>query len=138
MTNEKGLLAGKKFAEMGAEVIKLELVSGSNAINIELKYSVNGISCFWESYAGNKKGITSNLQTTEGRDLFLKLCSKVDFLNESEPVGTLKRLRLLYVDLKEINTKLIYVLITPFGSEGPKANYADSDIILWAAGTVLF
>ncbi|WP_165820900.1 CoA transferase [Pueribacillus theae] len=141
MTNEKGLLAGKILADLGAKVIQLEPIQGSSARNIGPFVNdgaERGKSLFWEAYACNKRGITCNIDTKKGLDLFKKLCEKADFLIESEEPGSMARRGLSFEDLHQINPHLIHVSITPFGSDGPKANYADSDLILWAAGGALY
>ena len=57
-----------------------------------------------------------------------------DFLIESDNPGHMARHHLGFDDLAKINPALIYVSITPFGQDGPKASYADSDLIIMAAG----
>ena len=99
---------------------------------------MTGLSLFWEAYACNKRGITCDLDSPQGEDLFLKLCATADFIFESESSGVMEERGLSYKFLKNINPKLIYTSIKGFGSNGPKASYADSDIIIWAAGNALY
>lgn len=136
LTNERGLLAGKIFADLGADVIQVEPLEGSSARSIGPFYK--GESLFWEAYSCNKRGITCDLDKEEGKDLLLKLCKEADFLFQSELPGIMEKRGLSYQDFKKINPNLIYVSITPFGSEGPKSHYVDSDIVLWAAGGALY
>lgn len=141
LTNERGLLAGKIFADLGADVIQVEPVDGSSARKIGPFYKDGphkGNSLFWEAYSSNKRGVACDLDKEEGRELFLKLCEKADFLFESELPGVMERRGLSYEDIKKVNPNLIYVSITPFGSEGPKSEYAESDLVLWAAGGALY
>jgi benzylsuccinate CoA-transferase BbsE subunit len=88
----------------------------------------------WKSLVRNQRGITCNLADSEGRRVFLELIRSVDFLFESSPVGHMDSLGLSYAALQANNPKLIMVSVTPFGPSGPKADYADSDLIIWAAG----
>ncbi len=141
LTDERGLLAGKIFADLGADVIQVEPVGGSHSRHMgpfRKDGPQNERSLYWEAYACNKRGITCDLDSKEGQELFRRLCASADFLFESEMPGVMGRRGLSYEALQEINPRLIYVTITPFGSTGPKASYADSEIILWAAGTALY
>lgn len=141
LTNERGLLAGKMFADLGADVIQVEPIGGSSARHIGpfLEDGHEGErSLYWDTYACNKRGITLNLDSSEGQNLFRKLCLSADFLFESEKPGVMEARELTYEALLAINPRLIYTTITPFGSTGPKASYADSEIIVWAAGTPVY
>jgi crotonobetainyl-CoA:carnitine CoA-transferase CaiB-like acyl-CoA transferase len=141
LTNERGLLAGKLFADLGADVIQVEPVGGSSARHIGpfVADDPEGErSLYWDAYACNKRGITCNLDCEAGQDLLRQLCLKADFLFESEMPGTMERRELSSTDLHQINPHLIYTTITPFGRTGPKATYAESEIIIWAAGMALY
>ena len=85
----------------------------------------------------NKRGITLNLESREGAGILRQLAARVDFLIESDNPGVMGRRGLDSAALREVNPALIYVSITPFGQDGPKASYADSDLIVMAAGGVL-
>jgi crotonobetainyl-CoA:carnitine CoA-transferase CaiB-like acyl-CoA transferase len=62
------------------------------------------------------------------------LVGRADFLIESFNPGHLAKRRLGFTDLSTVNPALIYVSITGFGQNGPKASYADSDLVIMAAG----
>lgn len=141
ITNERGLLAGKIFADLGADVIQVEPIGGSSARHIGpfvAEESDAEHSLYWDAYACNKRGITCNLDSEEGKDLFRRLCASADFLFESEAPGVMTQRGLSYAALQDVNPRLIYTSITPFGSAGPKATYADSEIIIWGAGAALY
>jgi crotonobetainyl-CoA:carnitine CoA-transferase CaiB-like acyl-CoA transferase len=89
---------------------------------------------YWWAYNRNKRGITLNLAASEGRELLRRLAATAHFLIESDTPGTLAQLGLGYEELATLNPALIYVSISPFGQDGPKADYADSDLIVLAAG----
>lgn len=144
LTDERGLLAGKMLADLGADVIQVELPGGSTARRVPPfaggepeQGRAAGRSLYWEAYAANKRGVTCNLSRPEGRALLRRLAAGADFLFESGAPGALAALGLGYDALAAINPRLIYTSITPFGQSGPKAGYADSDLVLWAAGGVL-
>ncbi len=141
LTDERGLLAGKLFGDLGADVIHVEPPGGSSARRegpfVEAG-PAKGQSLYWEAYGCSRRGVTCNIEAPAGRDLLLQLCRGADFLFESFVPGTLARLGLDWDALHAVNPRLIHVSITAFGGDGPKANWAESDLALWAAGGALF
>ncbi len=71
----------------------------------------------------NKKGITLNLKTEAGRQIFKKLIQEVDILIEDNPPHLVQELGLDYESLREVNPQLIMTSITPFGQTGPYRDY---------------
>jgi crotonobetainyl-CoA:carnitine CoA-transferase CaiB-like acyl-CoA transferase len=140
LTTERGLLCGHILGDLGADVIKIEPPGGSSARLVgpffEDRPDLNR-SIYWWAYNRNKRSITLNLETDEGRELFYRLAARAQFLVESNSPGYLTERRLGYEDLAARNRELIYVSITPFGQDGPKASYADSDLVILAAGGAL-
>src|SRR6266567_4482752 len=136
-TNERGLLAGRMLADLGADVIQVEPPEGSSARRVA-PLSPDSTSLYWDAYAANKRGVTCDLDRREGREQALQLCAGADFVFESETPGTMARRGLGYENVAAVNPRVIYTSITPFGSAGPKSTYADSDLVLWAAGGPLF
>jgi crotonobetainyl-CoA:carnitine CoA-transferase CaiB-like acyl-CoA transferase len=136
LTTERGLLCGQMLADLGADVIKVEPPGGSPARNIGPFYKDvphPDRSLYWWAYNRNKRAITLDLERDAGRDLLRRMVQRADFLIESHNPGDLAQHNLGFRDLAKINPALIYVSITPFGQDGPKANYADSDLIIMAA-----
>ena len=132
LTDERGLLCGKVLADLGADVIQVEPPWGSTGRNIGPFYRDEvhpEKSLFWWAYASNKRGITLNLDTADGRELLKKLAKDVHFLVESFPPGYLNELGLGYDVLKTINPSLVMVSISPFGQDGPYAHYKAPDIV---------
>src|SRR5216684_2195321 len=137
LTTERGLLCGQMLADMGADVIKIEPPGGSSGRQIGPFYKDQphpNRSLYWWAYNRNKRSITLDIERDEGRDLFRRLVERADFLIESHSPGYLSERDLGFADLARLNPSLIYVSITPFGQDGPKATYADSDLIIMAAG----
>jgi crotonobetainyl-CoA:carnitine CoA-transferase CaiB-like acyl-CoA transferase len=137
LTTERGLLCGQILGDLGADVIKVEPLGGSPARQLGPFYHDQphpDRSLYWWAYNRNKRSITLNLDTEEGRALFRRLVGTAHFLLESDTPGVLARRGYGYADLTAINPALVYVSITPFGQDGPKANYADSDLVILAAG----
>src|SRR5665213_117932 len=140
LTTERGLMCGQILGDLGADVIKVEPPGGSSVRALKPFFADEPgpeRSVYWWAYNRNKRGITLNLESTDGRELFRKLVASADILIESENPGHLASYGLGYSDLSTINPALIYVSITPFGQDGPKAAYADSDLIVVAASGVL-
>jgi crotonobetainyl-CoA:carnitine CoA-transferase CaiB-like acyl-CoA transferase len=139
LTDERGLLAGAMFGRLGADVIQVEPPGGSPARKVppfaqDAPPGEN--SLYWSAYASAKRGITCALDQPEGRSLLHRLVALADVLFESR--GTALHPELSFETLKGINPRLVHVTITPFGSNGPKAQYADTDLIAWAAAGPLW
>src|ERR1700680_297713 len=140
LTTERGLMCGQMLGDLGAGVIKVEPPGGSSVRSLKPFFAdVPGPerSVYWWAYNRNKRGITLDLETAEGRDLMRQLAARADIIVESDDPGALAQRGLGYGDLSAINPALVYVSITPFGQNGPKASYADSDLIVMAASGVL-
>ena len=141
LTDERGLLAGKILADMGADVLQVEPPGGSSARNVGPFHGDDPQpekSLFWWAYAANKRSITLNLEQNDGQALLKKLVAQADFLIESFSPGYLEGLGLSYAELAEINPKLVMVSITPFGQDGPYSNYQATDIVGMALGGFMY
>lgn len=132
LSDERGLLAGRLLADLGADVVQVEPPGGSSA-RLAAPRSAAG-SYFWDTFAANKRGIVADLDAEDGRHLVRRLAMRADFLIESSGPGVLAGLGLGWEQLHEINPALIYGTITAFGHDGPKSVYAHSDLVVWAAG----
>ena len=141
LTDERGLLAGHLLAQLGADVVQVEPPGGSPGRIVppfDATPGGNGTSLFWSAYAAGKRGVTLALDTAAGRETLLDLVRKADILIESAAPGQMAALGLNYAQLRPTNPRLIHVSITAFGSTGPKAAYAASDLAIWAAAGTLW
>ena len=141
LTDERGLLAGKILADLGADVVQIEPPGGNPARNIGPFYGDDPQpekSLFWWAYAANKRSITLDLDQKDGQALLKKMVAEADFLIESFAPGYLDTLGLGYDLLAEINPKLVMVSITPFGQDGPYSNYQATDIVGMALGGFMY
>ncbi len=132
LTDECGILCGKILADLGADVIQIEPPNGSPARRIGPFYHDEPHlerSLYWWAYAANKRSITLNLDTADGRALLARLVPSAHFLIESFAPGHLASLGLGYEALAAINPALIVVSITPFGQDGPYASYQAPDLV---------
>lgn len=137
LTNEGGMLCGQILADLGADVVQVEPPGGSSARRVGpwldgLKGPEN--SLFWAAYARNKRSIVLDLASEKDRETLRDLAARADFWIESERPGRLAPFGLGYDDLAELNPGLVYVSITPFGQDGPKAGWAATDLTQCAAG----
>ena len=141
LTDEKGLLCGKILGDLGADVIKIEKPGGDSARNIGPFYGDDPDpqkSLFWWAYNVNKRGITLDIETSDGKEIFKSLVKTADIVLESYPPGYLDSHDLGYRVLKELNPRVILTSITPFGQTGPYRDYKAADIVLWAMGGILY
>ena len=141
LTDERGLLCGKILADLGAEVTQVEPPGGSGARIIGPFYGGDPApdkSLFWWAYTANKRGITLDLEHSDGRRMLERLAANTDFLIESFSPGFLAGIGLGYERLAEINPRLVMVSITAFGQDGPYAGYQDSDIVGMALGGFVY
>ncbi len=137
LTDEKGLYCGRILADFGVDVIKIEPPGGDRSRKIGPFRKNNPHpenSLYWLSYSANKRGITLNLETKDGQDLFQRLVKTADFVIESFPPGYLDRIGLGYSTLAKIKPDIILTSITPFGQSGPYKDYKASDLICWSLG----
>jgi crotonobetainyl-CoA:carnitine CoA-transferase CaiB-like acyl-CoA transferase len=141
LTDEKGFLCGKALGDLGANVIKIEKPGGDPARNIGPFY--HDIpdpekSLYWFAFNANKKSITLDIETADGREIFKKLVKTADVVIESFAPGHMDKLGLGYPVLSQINPGLVMTSITGFGQEGPYRNYNDRDIAVWALSGYMY
>lgn len=141
LTNEKGFLCGKALGDLGADVIKIEPPGGEPARNTGPFY--HDIpnpekSLYWFAFNASKRGITLDIETADGREIFLKLVKTADVVIESYPPGYMDDLGLGYDILSEINPGIILTSVSGFGQEGPYRDYNDRDIAVWAMSGFMY
>lgn len=116
------------LADMGAEVIKVERpVSGDDSRTFPPV--INGESIYYQNMNRNKKGITLNLKTEQGKKILLELAKKADILIENYRPGTMEKLGLGWDVLHENNPRMIYGCVSGFGHTGPYSKRAGYDIV---------
>jgi len=135
LTDHKGLYCGKVLADLGADVIKVEKPGGDDARNIGPFYKDiphPEKSLHWWAYNTSKRGITLNIETADGKDIFRRLVKTSDVVVESFPPGYMNSLGLGYQALSKINPGIIMTSITPFGQTGPYQDWKADDLVGWA------
>lgn len=117
-TAYSGPFCTMQLADHGAEVIKVERNDGGDHSRM-WTYNKDGSSTRFAFVNRNKKGITLNLKTDEGKELFLKLAEKCDVIVENFRGGFMERMGLGYEQVKTRNPRIIYASLSGFGQTGP-------------------
>ncbi len=141
LTDEIGQYAGRAFAEMGAEVIKVEPPGGDPVRRIgPFVRDEPGPdrSLLWFVLNAGKKGVTCDLERADGRDLLRRLVARADVVLESFAPGYLAGLELNYEHVRKQHPKLVWVSVTGFGRDGPYRDYKWSDLVGLALGGLLY
>lgn len=113
--------AGSVLAYFGAEVIKVEPPGNGDAIRGWRQLDATGTSYWWQSIARNKKSITVNLRTDEGRAIVKRLMGEVDVVLENFRPGTLEKWGMDPVEMKKTHPRLIFTRVSGYGQSGPRA-----------------
>jgi len=118
-----GPFAAYQLGLMGADVIKVEHPndpdqSRDSGTDNDLNHA--GMGTGFLTQGSNKRAITLNLKTEQGREILKKLVATADVLVENYRPGAFDALGLGYEDLRKINPKLIYASFSAFGQGGPK------------------
>src|SRR5262249_55843588 len=130
LSDESGWLAGKILGDMGADVIKVE-PPGGDLVGRRGPY-LGGVadperSLAWLALNTSKRGI--QLDLARDRDTFIALVRRSDVLLETRAPGELAAQGLGYNELRQVNPRLVYCAITPFGQTGPYAQWRGGDLI---------
>lgn len=137
-----GPYCAKMFADFGAEVIKVEHPQCPD-YSRQLGPFPDGLDDaeaggMFIYLNGGKKPVTLDLESQQGRTLFMELASSADLVVESFSPGYLDSLGLGYLALEGLNPGAILVSVTPFGQTGPWATYQATDITINAASGISY
>lgn len=105
------------LADLGADVIKVER-AGKGDDGRRLGPFVDGQSCYVSTFSRNKRGVTVNFRTEEGKRVFRELVKTADVIYENFRPGTMAKMGFSYEEIKKINPKIIMVSISGFGQVG--------------------
>ena len=140
LSSERGTLAGKLLADMGAEVVVVEPPGGDRMRSYEpfLRDEPGPErSLYWWHYNTNKKSVTLDLDEESDRDRLRGLIASSDLFIACEPKARLMALGLGYEELRAATEGLIMVSVTPFGYADPRSAEPANDLtILAGAGPV--
>lgn len=119
------------LADMGAEVIKIETPGKGDPLR-DQGVIKKGLSWYYASFNRNKKSITLDLRSSEGKDILIRLISKSDVVVDNYRPRVMKKMGLDYDRLKKINPAIIHCGISGFGVRGPSADRPAFDFIAQA------
>ena len=137
LADYRGVFCAKTLGDLGADVVKVEPPGGDPARRLgPFAGGEPGPerSLFWQGFATNRRSVMLDIARDEGQAALRRLAVGADFLVESFAPGFMESLGLGYEALRALNPRLIVVSITPFGSAGPKAAYAATDLTGAALG----
>ena len=115
-----GPFCGQVLADMGAEVIKIELPGRGDPMRDWGK----GEPVWWPVIARNKKCITLDVRSAEGKTIIGELVKKADIVLENFRPGTMEKWGLGYADLARLNQGIIMVRVSGYGQYGPYSSRA--------------
>jgi formyl-CoA transferase len=124
-----GPFCGMLLADMGAEVIKIENPSVGDYTRATPPF-VNGESAGFLALNRNKKSVTLNLKSPEGKALFLELAATADVILENFRPGTMTDLGIDYEAVQRVRPDAIYASASGFGQTGPYSQRPGFDLIL--------
>jgi crotonobetainyl-CoA:carnitine CoA-transferase CaiB-like acyl-CoA transferase len=126
-----GPFCGLLLADLGADVIKVEKPQGDDSRRM-VPPTISGESAPFMAINRNKRGISIDLKTEQGKDVFRQLAARSDVLIENFRPGTMNGLGLGYDALSAGNRSLIYCSISGFGQTGPYSDRGGFDLVAQA------
>lgn len=131
-----GPYATLQLAEMGAEVIKVEMPEEGDDTRRIAPFQ-RGVSYYHASVNRSKASVEIDMKTEEGRKLVLAMLADCDVLIENFRTGVADRLGIGYDVVSKLNPKLVYCSISGFGATGPQSQRAAFDLIVQAESGVM-
>jgi crotonobetainyl-CoA:carnitine CoA-transferase CaiB-like acyl-CoA transferase len=123
------------MAKAGANVIKIEPVNGEPS---RIRAKVSGSASLPMAMLNtNKRGVTLNLKTESGRNLFKEMIKRADIVVENFAPGVMDRLGVGWSVLHEINPRLIYGSGTGYGLSGPDRDNLAMDVTIQASSGMM-
>jgi formyl-CoA transferase len=134
---EAGTSCTELLAWLGADVVKVESPRGGDQGRGAFVEKPGEDSVYFLLLNANKRGITLNLKSEKGKEIFKELVPKFDVVMENYSLGTMESLGLGYNVLKELNPQIIYATVKGFGTYGPYSPFKSFDMIAQATGGAL-
>lgn len=132
-----GPFCAMQLADFGAEVIKIENPETGGDDARHIGPHVKDESAYFMSINRNKKSITLNLKTEQGREIFKKLVAKADIVVENFRYGVMEKMGLCYDELCKINPGIIYATSSGYGQTGPYRTRPAYDPVIQAMGGIM-
>ena len=124
---------GQTFADLGADVIKVESPAGDDTRTWGppfIEREGDRSAAYFHACNRGKRSVTADLTSAEGIDLVRRLAAQADVFVENFKVGGLAKYGLDYPSLRALNPRLVYCSVTGFGQDGPKAALAGYDFMI--------
>ena len=132
---QAGPRCGLMFARMGAEVIKVESLSGDESRGNGP--TVRGQSAYWVQYNSGKKSLAINLRTEKGKEVLRDLVKVSDIFLQNFRPGTIEVMGFGYDVLRELNPKIVMINVSAYGQYGPHKEKVGYDPIGQAMGGLM-
>ncbi len=133
-----GPSVGQFFAELGAEVVKVENLLTQGDVTRSWKSAdeqTDDRSAYFCSVNWGKKSVAVDLSSNEGKQVVHKLAAKADIIIVSYKPGDAEKLLTDYKTLSALNQGMIYAQVTGYGSDNPRVGY---DAIIQAEAGFMF
>jgi formyl-CoA transferase len=130
---QSGPSATQLLAWLGADVVKLEAPGHGDITRSQLRDLPDVDSLYFTMLNCNKRSITLNMKSPEGREIFTRLVSEVDVLVENFGPGVVDRFGFSWERLQELNPRLVYASIKGFGP-GRYAGFKAYEVVAQAMG----
>lgn len=115
-----GPYCGRLLGDMGADVVKIEAPDRPDPLR-DWGQAEGGHQYFWAVHARNKRCVSLDLRTPEGREIFLGLAATADVVVESFRPGTLERWGIGWEELRAVAPRLVLARVSGYGQTGPYA-----------------
>jgi formyl-CoA transferase len=132
-TTAAGPICSATLADLGADVIKVEIPSGEVNRGLPPFYPGTKVGAINGNINRNKRSLSLDLRKPEGRDIFLKIAARSDIVIENFKKGTMAEWGVGYEDVRRVKSDIVYVSITGWGQFGPNSDRAGYDPIAQAA-----
>ncbi|MBI4548390.1 MAG: CoA transferase [Ignavibacteriae bacterium] len=119
-----------KLGDMGAEVIKIEQPAKGDDTRTWGPPFIKGESAYFLSVNRNKKSLTLDLKSDEGKKILTKLITRCDVLVENFRAGVMEKLGLGFDNVKKINPRIIYCSISGYGQTSSRSHKPSYDLIV--------
>ena len=135
-----GPSAGLKLADLGARVIKIERPQTGDACrSLSIKnLFVDEDSLLFHTINRNKESYTADLKNPEDLERLKKLISKADIMTHNFRPGVMEKIGLDYANVQQLNSKIIYGMVTGYGNEGPWRNKPGQDLLVQSVSGLTF
>jgi crotonobetainyl-CoA:carnitine CoA-transferase CaiB-like acyl-CoA transferase len=134
-TAQAGTVPYMLMADLGAEVIKIEVPEGGDPSR-GTSILPGHPSSYFETNNRGVKSVTLNLKTKEAREILHKLVATAEMFGQNFRPGAAEKNGFGYEELRKINPKLVYVSISGYGPNGPHADLPGTDAMAQALGGV--